>query len=531
MEVMLPGRHIILSPLNRFSRAAKKTDDIINIGSITIVRVKLGEFGFADNNAHPVVLLPGIHVANDARWRFDKFANQNEEYLEHGPIKFLTVKSGFVRICYIKGKAHVYPEGRYAINDQTFVVADQINLLENKNLVVNGPVSVVRVKLGQLGFADDNSRPVVLLPGLHIYNDSKWRFDKFASLYDDYTEQGPIKFLTVRSGFVRVCYIKGKVKIFSEGRYAINDYAFIVGELINMQQQNVVFDKHPILLDGGIKMLVEGLLTYHVINPETVVKKIGASELLRSVSNISKAELARICSTVHLEQISSTQNLMPQQDTKQQGMMGEEKRPEGESRSVICAHVVQHISPIVEAWGVQVINFQIESFKMADESYAREYEEASLAMAKAKASLRASTAQNEILMNTSSAKAQAAKIAADGERNAMIIKAQAEAEIVKIDAEAKKTAIVLQATANAEARKLEGDARNAAAVSMANPFAQKMAIAQLQVDFAKCLKFNVLNMSPDSTIGRAISSIPGPLFNPGSSIEYQAEEKEGKRKS
>jgi len=261
---------------------------------------------------------------------------------------------------------------------------------------------------------------------------------------------GPIKFFVVKTGWVRSCYIKGKLKIFPEGRYAVNDITFAVDAAIALQQQNVCFEKHSVLLDGGIKMLVEGLLTYQVVDAEKVVQKITASELLRSITNVAKAELSRVFSTLHLEQISSSQFEKKQQvegdkdKDKEKSLLGSPPQQEGESRSLICAHVVQYISPIVEEWGVKILNFQLESIKLADQAYARDYEEASLATAKAKANLRAAQSQNDILLSTSDAKARA----------------------LKIESEGKKTAIVIQAEAEAEARTIEGAARNKAAELM-----------------------------------------------------------------
>jgi hypothetical protein len=73
----------------------------------------------------------------------------------------------------------------------------------------------------------------------------------------------------------------------------------------------------------------------------------------------------------------------------------------------VCQKVVNYIRPIVTSWGVKIINFQLESTKLADAKYAQEYEEASLKMAKAKANTRALQFENEILL-------QKARASADG---------------------------------------------------------------------------------------------------------------------
>jgi hypothetical protein len=68
---------------------------------------------------------------------------------------------------------------------------------------------------------------------------------------------------------------------------------------------------------------------------------------------------------------------------------------EGETvvRLALCQQVIDDMQPNADKWGVSILNFQLESTTIADAKYARDYEEASLAMAKAKANLRASQAQ------------------------------------------------------------------------------------------------------------------------------------------
>jgi len=366
-----------------------------------------------------------------------------------------------------------------------------------------GPITIVRVPQGSLGFAMANAHPEVLLPGVHARNNANWRFDSLKSIDNEVIEFGPLKFLTVKSGAVRVCYLGGKVFIYPEGRYAINEGTFVISTSLNTQQQNIRFDKHPVLLDGGISMLVEGLLTYQVTNVELLIKQLGDRDLLRAITDVSKAELSRVFSAIHLEQLSSAQShpeAAVAREAKAEGgsnsvLGGGVRRKEikeGEDdatnaqRSVICTHVVEFISPITDAWGVKVLNFQLESIKLADASYAREYEQASLAMAKAKANLRAVKAENEIVLN----------------------KANAQAQALRIEAEGRKSAVVIQASGEAEARKIEAQARNEAAKSMTDDFAKQFALAGQQVDFARGLKASVLTILPDSAIGRPFVSSP-----------------------
>jgi len=252
---------------------------------------------------------------------------------------------------------------------------------------------------------------------------------------------------------------------------------------------------------------LKGLLTYQVIDPIKVVNKIGSNQLLTAITNVSKAELSRVFGTLHMEQISSSWSEKKVQEKPAVLGQSSEIRSEGEttSRSAITHHVLSHVQPIVEEWGVKLLAFQIERINLADQAYAREYEEASLAIAKAKASLRAQTTQNDIVLSA----------------------AQAKADAVRIEAEGKKTALIIQAQGDAEARKIEAEARNRAADSLTNKYARDLArdiaLASQQVEFARALKATVLTVVPESVIGRTLSSSPMIGFSGGSSSNEHKE--------
>jgi regulator of protease activity HflC (stomatin/prohibitin superfamily) len=481
------GRHFLSSPLAEFRDFAKKSQDTIVMGPIKIIRIDLGSFGLAEENASQVILLPGVHAHNDARWKLIKTVKQDSPIISHGPVKFVTVKSGFVQVCYIRGQVQVYPWGRYAFNDPTIQIASQIDLF-SRDVFTEGPMTLVRVKLGHFGFADHNASPVVLLPGLHLVKDTKFKFSSFAAQNREYIEHGPLKFFIVRTGTCRACYVKGVLEIVHEGRYAVNDISFLVREEIKLMQQNINFPQHGVLLLGGVKMIVEGLLTFQITDPHLLMQKIGVTNLIPSIENMGRAELSRVFSTLHIEDITSERVAENAGNEVGQGehsvLAPDTKRAEGEPRSMICHNIVQQIAPMVAKWGVTVIAFQIESIQMADQKYASEYEQASLATARAKANLRAQNAQNDILITKAKASAESQRILAEGQKAAATIIAQAEADC----------------------RKLEANSRNEAALAMKDAFGQKYALVQQEVEFANNLKAQTLTVPESSIVGHILKT-------------------------
>jgi regulator of protease activity HflC (stomatin/prohibitin superfamily) len=389
--------------------------------------VKQGQYGISNNNGEYEIVLPGRHV----------LASPLNSYIK-------TVSQGDDRI-------------------------------------VEGPINIIRVNDGQVGVGWNDGKPELLLPGRHVRNSASYKFMNVYSLTQDTIQFGPIKIVTVKTGYVRVCYDQGRVIVFPEGRYGINSNTFQLGNLVNTQQQNVRFSGHPVLLDGGIGMLVEGLLTYQIEDVEKLTREIGEVDVLRSIEDITKAELSRVFASVHLEQLATPSSANSDQK-QERGLLGKQESVSigeggsGGCRTAICHEVIEYVSPICTTWGVRIINFQLESTKIADMAYAREYEECSLGLAKAQANRRAVAAQNDILLQKSQAKSNALQIEAKGRADALIIEARG----------------------NAEARIIESKSRNDAAVSMTDPFSKKLQLSSLQVDMAKGLQAKVLSIGANA---------------------------------
>jgi regulator of protease activity HflC (stomatin/prohibitin superfamily) len=424
------------------------------------------------------------------------------------------VSRGEYAVALNNGVPEIYFPGRHVLMSPL----SELNGIYNSgsDRIVSGPLSIVRVPIGQCGLAFCDGLVQILLPGVHGYNNAAFRFQGLASLDSDLIAHGPIKIFIVRSGYERVCFDNGKVLIFKEGRYAVNSATFTVDKAIDTQMQLLRFDEHQVLLDGGVSLLVQGLLTYQIFSVQTLVYQLGDKDLRRAIEDVTEAELSKVFAAIHLEQISSP--VMTEGEVAMgghdAGMLGKDLvSNEDTVRSRICRRVENDIRPILRAWGATVISFQLESTKLADKKYAAEYEAASLQVAKAKANLRALDAQNEVLIQTSQAQAAAVQIQAQGQKLKSVLEAQAQAAAVTIEAEARvvaaeaqKKALLIAADAQAQARVIEAKSRNEAAQKMTDPFAQKFALSAQSVEFARSLKANVLTVTPDSLVGRNISN-------------------------
>jgi regulator of protease activity HflC (stomatin/prohibitin superfamily) len=140
------------------------------------------------------------------------------------------------------------------------------------------------------------------------------------------------------------------------------------------------------------------------------------------------------------------------------------------------------IKPLLENWGVKVINFQIESIKLTDEKYGMEYEAASLEIAKAKANLKANVAKNEINISRAEMEAKALLIKVEGEKNAKIVAAEGIAKAMTIEAQA----------------------RNEASLTLQDHFSKDLLMMQEKVNFARELKATTLVISDQNGVAKNV---------------------------
>jgi len=353
-----------------------------------------------------------------------------------------------------------------------------------------------RVNQDEIGIGINNTELEVLLPGTHVRTNGTYVFQGTWKLDEDIVE-GPIKILTVKTGTVVVCYNKGVAEILQQGRYAVNSNGFIIANTLDITHQNFKFTKHRVLLEGGINMLVSGLLTYQIVDVAKLIKNVDFNSVQKFLENIVEADLTKVFSTIYFEQIASTNF---------NEMTGVQESV-GETRLYIYKTIMDMIRPQAEQWGMKIINFQLETIELADKKYASDYENATLQIAKSKAQLKANEAENTIQKRRAETNADIAQLKAEIQRDVMLIEAKAEADTV-----------IIKAEANAEAIRKEGRAQAEAADLMRSRYGQELAKLGEKSKIAEGLKIHTLVMGdmqdPRQRLGQIGPKVGG-NGNPG----------------
>ena len=366
-----------------------------------------------------------------------------------------------------------------------FMIGLVRHMISSEFIKVNN-VQIIRIRQDEIGIGIDNTNMEVLLPGTHARINGAYVFLRRYKLNVDIVE-GPLKILTVKTGTVSVCYDNGIAKILTEGRYAVNSNGFTIGKNLDITQQNLKFTEHRVLLEGGVNVLVGGLLTYQIVDVAKMTKNVDINQLNKYLEGIVEADLTKVFSTINFEQIAmSNYGELTKNDVKL-----------AETRILIYESIMKMIKPQTDQWGVEVLNFQLGTVKLADEKYGKDYEAASLQVAKSKAELRAQEAQNLILRQKAETQAEISQIRAETEKNVQLIRAKAAAD-----------ATIMQAEADAQAILKEGEAKASAANMMTSDYGQELTLLGEKSKIAEGLKIHTLVMGSGHGKGDGKGKLP-----------------------
>lgn len=205
-------------------------DPFIQDGNITIVTIQPGYIGIAMVKNIPIILLPGRHAYNTPDFSMDVKNRLNvrdsmSTILKQFPTLTITrVLPGEIAIADDNGNPKILLPGTYIRNSTTFQFIIKLDALtlkpihsdEDKRSELRGEVkgdsqvtgsfykykslTLVNVALNQYGCAITNEGYKLLDSGIHLFNDSSFRFVKFEDRTSPDINHGPMRIVRVEPG-------------------------------------------------------------------------------------------------------------------------------------------------------------------------------------------------------------------------------------------------------------------------------------------------------------------------------------------
>jgi len=175
-------------------------------------------------------------------------ANGGEDWTptHSNPIGTL-VPPGCIRLAEYSGRLYAVGSGRWVLKQSLRLTGyarwaqpQAVNVTAT-NLVQVGALTICRVGPNEIGLAFEHAtQPIILAPGLHVYNTPTFKFIKCVNVQDNYFEHGTFHVLRVRRGaYALVWETPTLPRILREGSYALTSPTFKFEKFVNMEETYV----------------------------------------------------------------------------------------------------------------------------------------------------------------------------------------------------------------------------------------------------------------------------------------------------
>lgn len=128
--LLKPGVHVKNKQAFRFKGFVERNIEHVQFGTIHVIQVPDGQIGLAMDNNKAIVLRAGTYEVNSPTFKFIKMANLSDDLIQHGPITIVRVNQSNVGYAWYKGKTIELPPGLHI-----FVTMDNSFLNNGKSLI------------------------------------------------------------------------------------------------------------------------------------------------------------------------------------------------------------------------------------------------------------------------------------------------------------------------------------------------------------------------------------------------------------
>lgn len=241
---------------------------VITLGAYTLARSEVlmpGQIYFTNNQGtQEIILLAGKEserqtiVSPLKKWGSES-VSETVKYYKNGNITIANIPPGHVGFALEGRQPVILLPGRHGYNDPNFVLTEE-NIVDVRSVdfrkTFTNNLSIVRIQPTEIGIAEVNSSPVVLLPGLHIRQDSNFNFikaldsrdlqsvdepeleqkrgqDKQAHVYT----RGPLSLIQVNRDKLGFAMTKEGPVVLTPGVYLRKDPSFRFGKFVDANAQ------------------------------------------------------------------------------------------------------------------------------------------------------------------------------------------------------------------------------------------------------------------------------------------------------
>jgi len=234
--VLASGLHVYNSPAFNFERFVDQNTDYLHHGTLHVVRVPRGKYGKAWvpsllGGHTPRLLSEGVHVIESSFFKYEGLISTNEMHIVHGgtgsALHLIRVPEGNVAKITNEGRPMLLGAGHHLFE------TPQIQLLGlsplSEKVISHGTIHLIRVSKGEVAVIWLNNEPILLdIPGNFGFQDPDFKYVRHQPYSDKVIQLGAKKIVTVTKGEICMSHHHGALKVLEPGRHQLEDSAHTI---------------------------------------------------------------------------------------------------------------------------------------------------------------------------------------------------------------------------------------------------------------------------------------------------------------
>jgi len=377
------------------------------------------------------------------------------------------VKEGQIALTQYGDEPQILGPGRHALLSP---LNEFISLRDFRDTVIkHGPLHIIRVSMGQLGFAMnmETGQPLLLSRGEHIINSLHFVWMKFVNFSDQITKLNQLQVIRIETGKIGYAFRSGNLVILKPGLHLIEPPDRF-GDIMSTQMQVLDLPLGIHETSDYVALAIRAAVFYRIIEPHKTLVRI--KNVKQQISETAVATLAGIMRASSLSDLGS-RTQAPSKSFYDQKRDDEKREMDGYAprrrssfhRAEETRPFFQHVHDefmsqlhdhVLDEWGIEIQNIRIESLKINDPELQRSISNNAIEVSKQHNKYIMLQKKQEIMVVEAETAAAKLEIQTNAKTSSIRAKAQAEADAVIIAAEAEKDSVELRGEGESEFARL-----------------------------------------------------------------------------
>jgi len=266
--LLLPGLHFYNAPNFEFMMCRNVNENLIQNGTINIVRVNPGQVGLATDNGEPVILDSGVHFINEAGFVMapNGFRKVDDAVIQIGQAQIIVVPRGRIAAVLVNGQGHFLLEGRHFVSQGRFTLVGIKSLSDE--YISAGIRHRIIVPRGKVGLGLESGEPQLLEPGqVHLRESSLFQYAGSVDITQQVISHGSLNIVTVRDGQFGISYKDGVIELLSPGRHRLESATHVPGGFISAGQQTLRISEVTGMSSDNVELRFDAAICMRVVDP------------------------------------------------------------------------------------------------------------------------------------------------------------------------------------------------------------------------------------------------------------------------